>query len=110
MRKKFFIYGFLLFLIVAAIYYKTNRGFLLVIIIPILLIVGAYNTAQKKHAILRNFPVLGYFRYLFEMIAPKFNNILLKDLLTENLFQEISVLWCTKELKTSIRVRHSELN
>jgi len=71
MRKKFFIYGFLLFLIVAAVYYKTNRGFLLVIIIPILLIVGAYNTAQKKHAILRNFPVLGYFRYLFEMIAPE---------------------------------------
>lgn len=71
MRKKFFIYGFLLFLLVATIYYYTERGFLLVIILPILLIVGAYNTVQKKHAILRNFPVLGYFRYLFEMIAPE---------------------------------------
>ncbi len=40
MRKKFFIYGFLLFLIVAAIYYYTERGFLLVIILPLLLIVG----------------------------------------------------------------------
>ncbi|MEZ0130970.1 glutamate synthase-related protein, partial [Flavobacterium sp. LBUM151] len=71
MRKKFFIYGFLLFLIVAAIYYYFKVGFLLLIALPILLVVGVYNTTQKKHAILRNFPVLGYFRYLFEMIAPE---------------------------------------
>lgn len=71
MRKKFFIYGFLLFLIVAAIYYYFKLGFLLLIVLPILLIVGIFNTIQKKHAILRNFPVLGYFRYLFEMIAPE---------------------------------------
>ena len=71
MRKKFFIYGFLLFLIVAVIYYYFKLGFLLLIVLPILLIVGIFNTIQKKHAILRNFPVLGYFRYLFEMIAPE---------------------------------------
>lgn len=71
MRKKFFIYGFLLFLIVATIYYYTNRGYLLLFILPLLLVIGFYNTIQKKHAILRNFPVLGYFRYLFEMIAPE---------------------------------------
>ncbi|HJY12161.1 MAG TPA: glutamate synthase-related protein, partial [Flavobacterium sp.] len=71
MRKKFFIYGFLLLIIVVTIYFYTKRGFLLVIIIPILLVVGVYNIIQKKHAILRNFPVLGYFRYLFEMIAPE---------------------------------------
>jgi len=71
MRKKFFIYGFLLFLIVAAIYYYFKLGFLLLIVLPILLIIGLFNTIQKKHAILRNFPVLGYFRYLFEMIAPE---------------------------------------
>jgi glutamate synthase domain-containing protein 2 len=71
MRKKFFIYGFLLFLIVAAIYYYFKLGFLLLIILPILLVIGIFNSIQKKHAILRNFPVLGYFRYLFEMIAPE---------------------------------------
>ncbi|MDR7210550.1 FMN-binding glutamate synthase family protein [Flavobacterium piscis] len=71
MRKKFFIYGFLLFLIVAAIYYYFKLGFLLLIALPILLVVGIFNSIQKKHAILRNFPVLGYFRYLFEMIAPE---------------------------------------
>jgi glutamate synthase domain-containing protein 2 len=71
MRKKFFIYGFLLFLIVATIYYYFKLGFLLLIILPILLVIGIFNSIQKKHAILRNFPVLGYFRYLFEMIAPE---------------------------------------
>jgi len=29
------------------------------------------NSIQKKHTILRNFPLLGYFRYLFELIAPE---------------------------------------
>ncbi|OXA86395.1 FMN-binding glutamate synthase family protein [Flavobacterium hercynium] len=71
MRKNFFIFGILFLALVATIYYKTERGFLLVIILPILLVVGLYNIIQKKHAILRNFPVLGYFRYLFEMIAPE---------------------------------------
>jgi len=43
--------------------------------IPILLTaiysLGVYNTYQTKHAILRNFPVLGYFRYFFESISPE---------------------------------------
>ena len=30
-----------------------------------------YNAYQTKHAILRNFPVLGYFRYFFESISPE---------------------------------------
>ncbi|HRV81620.1 MAG TPA: FMN-binding glutamate synthase family protein, partial [Planctomycetota bacterium] len=30
-----------------------------------------YDVRQRKHAILRNFPLLGHFRYLFEMIRPE---------------------------------------
>ena len=30
-----------------------------------------YDLAQREHAILRNFPILGHFRYLFEMIGPE---------------------------------------
>lgn len=41
------------------------------LLLILLLVVGFANTMQHKHAILRNFPVLGYFRYLFEMIAPE---------------------------------------
>ncbi len=32
---------------------------------------GTYNMCQRKHTILRNFPVLGYFRYFFEMVSPE---------------------------------------
>jgi len=30
-----------------------------------------YDLFQREHAILRNFPILGHFRYLFEMVGPE---------------------------------------
>ena len=41
------------------------------ILLSLLYLLGIYNATQKKHAILRNFPVLGYFRYFFEGISPE---------------------------------------
>ena len=41
------------------------------IVLGILAVVFLYDVFQKKHAILRNFPVLGHFRYLFELIGPE---------------------------------------
>jgi glutamate synthase domain-containing protein 2 len=32
---------------------------------------AAYDLAQKRHALLRNFPVVGHFRYLLEAIGPE---------------------------------------
>ncbi|PCJ81203.1 MAG: FMN-binding glutamate synthase family protein [Bacteroidetes bacterium] len=43
---------------------------LFIIVIPII-VIGYYDVLQKKHAIRRNFPVLGNIRYLFEMIRPE---------------------------------------
>jgi glutamate synthase domain-containing protein 2 len=37
----------------------------------VLIIIGFYNSQQQKHAILRNFPIIGYFRYMFETISPE---------------------------------------
>ena len=37
----------------------------------ILTIIVVYDLAQKNHAILRNFPIIGHFRYLFETIGPE---------------------------------------
>ncbi|MDF1544901.1 MAG: FMN-binding glutamate synthase family protein [bacterium] len=42
----------------------------LAIIVP-LVIIGLNDIVQKKHAILRNFPVIGHLRYMFEMIRPE---------------------------------------
>jgi cephalosporin-C deacetylase-like acetyl esterase len=33
--------------------------------------VAAYDLLQRHHAILRNFPVLGHFRYLLESVGPE---------------------------------------
>lgn len=71
MRQKFFVLGISALIITAVIYYYFNVGLLFIAILIALLVVGFANASQHRHAILRNFPVLGYFRYLFEMIAPE---------------------------------------
>jgi len=42
-------------------------------LVPILFIVAVivYDIVQKKHAILRNFPILGHFRYMLESVGPE---------------------------------------
>src|ERR1700741_3382675 len=37
----------------------------------LLVIVVIYDLAQRKHAIIRNFPLIGHFRYLFESVGPE---------------------------------------
>ncbi len=36
-----------------------------------IIIIGAYDMLQTKHAIIRNFPIVGHFRYMFEAIRPE---------------------------------------
>ena len=43
---------------------------LYIILVPIYML-GIYDLIQKKHTILRNYPVLGHFRYLLESIRPE---------------------------------------
>ncbi|WP_264565042.1 FMN-binding glutamate synthase family protein [Flavobacterium sp. N3904] len=71
MRKKLFAIGMSLLLISLLFNYYLKTGFVFSAVMILLIIIGFFNTIQKKHTILRNFPVLGYFRYLFEMIAPE---------------------------------------
>lgn len=40
---------------------------------------GIYNLSQKKHTVLRNFPVIGYVRYLMEMVAPELHQYLVES-------------------------------
>ena len=37
----------------------------------VIVVVIAYDVTQKKHAILRNFPLIGHFRYWLEFIGPE---------------------------------------
>lgn len=71
MRTKFFLFSFLSLLVSVIINIYFQKAYFLSFILFLILIVGVYNSVQTKHTILRNFPVLGYFRYLFESIAPE---------------------------------------
>lgn len=59
---------FLLLTIYCAFKWPIYTGIALV---GLLILIGVYDLVQKKHTILRNFPVIGHARYIFEMIAPE---------------------------------------
>lgn len=63
---------FALSIIVLASAFYTNTSWLwgLTLTIP-LAIIAICNVRQNKHTILKNYPVIGYFRYLFESIRPE---------------------------------------
>ncbi len=76
MRKLFFFSIIILFaLTVLFMWYYEFRAFkfgnLFLLILGILTVLGIYDSVQTKHAILRNFPVVGHFRYLLESISPE---------------------------------------
>ncbi|MDR0564288.1 MAG: FMN-binding glutamate synthase family protein [Azoarcus sp.] len=42
-------------------------------------LVGLYDVRQTKHSILRNYPVIGHFRYLIEIVRPEIRQYLLES-------------------------------
>ena len=57
-----------IFSIIAAIFYPTLWAW---VVLGPFVGLGLYDYFQVTHSILRNFPVLGHFRYLFELIRPE---------------------------------------
>ena len=71
---RFYIVGTLGFLAVVTIIAGAIGGpgwWVLVVVLLLLLAVGCYDLVQKKHSILRNYPVLGHMRFLMEDIRPE---------------------------------------
>lgn len=56
-----------------SIYYFISDTLLngLWLVTSLLSIVGLHDLLQKKHAILRNYPILGHFRFIFEDVRPE---------------------------------------
>ncbi len=50
----------------------------LVVLVPLFLL-GIRDVVQTRRAVLRNFPVLGHFRYLLEMIRPEINQYFIES-------------------------------
>lgn len=43
----------------------------LLVVAAVLLVIIVHDVVQKKHAIIRNFPIIGHFRYLLEGVGPE---------------------------------------
>lgn len=51
----------------------------LIVIAAILVITAIKDLTQRKHAILRNFPIIGHFRYWIETIGPELRQYIVAD-------------------------------
>ena len=59
----------------------------------VLALIAVYDVGQTKHAILRNFPVIGHFRYLLEMIGPELRQYIVTSNNEERPFSRDQRTW-----------------
>ena len=71
MRDKFLSWGIVLVIATWIVALLIRAHYWIPILLSAFYALGVYNAYQTKHAILRNFPVVGYFRYFFESISPE---------------------------------------
>jgi glutamate synthase domain-containing protein 2 len=71
---RFYVVGALLVagaLVTLAAVIGSAGWWVLLALIALLVVVGVYDLVQKKHSILRNYPILGHMRFLLEGIRPE---------------------------------------
>ena len=66
-------------------------GFAVVVIL--LVVVVLYDVTQRQHAILRNFPVVGHFRYWLEAVGPELRQYIVTDNNEERPFSRDQRRW-----------------
>ena len=59
----------------------------------VLLLVVVYDLTQRKHALLRNFPLIGHLRYLLESIGPELRQYIVVDNDSEKPFSRDQRRW-----------------
>lgn len=71
MKRLFSFFGIFVLLFVASGLFINHTRLFIFFALLFVLCVGIYDVLQKKHAILRNFPILGHCRYILELIRPE---------------------------------------
>jgi glutamate synthase domain-containing protein 2 len=61
--------------------------------VAVLVGVTVYDLVQRQHAILRNFPVVGHFRYLLERVGPELRQYIVTDNNEERPFSRDDRTW-----------------
>ena len=59
----------------------------------LLVVVAVYDLTQRKHAILKNFPIIGHFRYLLESVGPELRQYIVTSNDAERPFSRDQRAW-----------------
>ncbi len=79
MRRQWYIaFGIILLILFLSLLISRDIREFLLLFIPIICL-WLYDILQKRHTILRNFPVLGHIRYLLEFIRPEIQQYFIAD-------------------------------
>ena len=102
-RRKWYT-GFTLFvLIIIAIMLMLNVHYAwILLLLSALTLLGLYDFFQKSHSLLRNFPILGHLRYIFEFFRPEIQQYFIADDKSEMPFD--------RETRTIVYERSKALN
>jgi hypothetical protein len=75
-----------------------------------LILVVAYDLIQTRHSILRNFPILGHFRYLLEAVGPELRQYIVTDNDEERPFSRDQRRWvyATRRARSRTTISASE--
>ncbi len=71
----------------------------LVVVVALLLGLGVYDLVQRRHAITRNFPVVGHLRFILEAIGPELRQYIVTDNDEERPFSRDQRRWVYSSAK-----------
>ena len=71
MRRKWYLGFSIIMLTVFLTLVMLGHTIWFLITLTTIIVIGSYDFLQKKHAVLRNFPVIGHMRYIFEFFRPE---------------------------------------
>jgi glutamate synthase domain-containing protein 2 len=72
-RKQFIVFSIFVLLLILPLGLANFKVLWSLLIVVPLLALGLWDLIQIKHSVLRNFPVVGHFRYILEYIRPEIN-------------------------------------
>ena len=71
---------------------------IVVAVIVLLVLVVIHDLTQRQHAILRNFPIVGHFRYWLEAVGPELRQYIVTDNNEERPFSPDERRWISREI------------
>jgi glutamate synthase domain-containing protein 2 len=79
MTREFYFLSAVAFGVVAAVgWFWAPALWSLLVLVPLFLL-GVFDATQRSRAVLRNFPVIGHFRYMLEAIRPEINQYFIES-------------------------------